>query len=171
MHDGGNVVLWLIGLFVIPLIVIAIDHTKIWHAVLGAVALLALRLAMLVLGAVRGHARYKQFPANLKVTLEGWRRMLDDKVMLRDASTWQQMAVLEVTLSPDADHAVVEAALELALPSMNSCFYGSSSVGCSGDPRDKWTRDGLRVTGSINICVLGALYTRHKLESDVSGGE
>lgn len=196
MHDGGSVALWLLALLVIPLIVIAIDHTKIWQGVLVAAVLIAVRLIVLLIGALRGHAKYKQFPGNLQVALEGWSRMLDDRSMLRDTRTWQHTAILEVALSPDADMRLVEAALELSLRSMNACFYGSSFEGCSGDPREKWSRDGLRVSGSANVCVLGALYrlilkldwihrrsggiaririsksgVRHHLVPDVAGGE
>ncbi len=198
MHDGINMFPWIFAFITTILLVILGSRTEqrtvLYLALVGAGVIL-IRFAIFVVGLIRGYGPFKAFPADLKIPLEGWDRMLDERIV-GDPSQFQDEAVLTVTPAAGADTVLFEAVLELALRDLNNHFYGSSFVGKLGDPRTRWTRQGLRVSGALNVCVLGALYrlirkldSAHrraggidrihvskgggisKYESDVSGGE
>jgi hypothetical protein len=57
-------------------------------------------------------------------------------------------------LAPGADRAPYEAALELFLPRTLDCFYPND---VEVDPRRRWSRDGLVVSGALNVYILRVL--------------
>ncbi|MBL0216621.1 MAG: hypothetical protein IPQ07_22405 [Myxococcales bacterium] len=60
-----------------------------------------------------------------------------------------------------ADREVIEAALTLCAAAANAHFYHADSVlGAATDPRVKWTREGSKISGSLNVWIIGELSRR-----------
>ncbi len=154
MHHGGMSFLWFLpGAVVLGLIMFADRPWFRYGAAAWGIAF-AIRLTIYTVGLLRGYAQFKRFPADLDVTLEGWYPMLDEQ-LLKDPEEWQTNSPLEVERRAAADAAPVAAALDLCLPRANGWFYSSDK---GFDSRVPWKRTGTRVSGSLNVWVLGALY-------------
>lgn len=158
MWKGGPHLLWFLPLSVfLPLVVISKATWLRYAAAVYGVAF-GLRVVWYFVQLLRGYAAFKRFPADLRTKLEGWYPMLDE-TLINDPEQWQAGCELVVTVDDGADSAPVAAALELFVPRANSWYYTPDSIGgAASDPRTKWTREGTRVSGSLNVWILGELY-------------
>jgi hypothetical protein len=149
MHDGGMSFWWFLPLSVFVGVIFLARSPWFYYPALVYSSALTLRLAIYGVGLLRGYARFKRFPGELRVQLEGWDALLDEQI-LGDPEYWQPQVTVEVALDELADRAPTEAALDLFLPAANRRIYDNGL--------DTWERNGLRVAGSLNVWVLGALY-------------
>jgi len=158
MWKGGPHLLWFLPIAVLGGLVMFGGSTWFKYAAGIYGVAFGLRVLWYFIQLFRGFAAFKRFPADLRIDLEGWYPMLDEK-LINDPEQWQSECELTVTLEPGADSAPVAAALDLFVPCANGWYYTPDSIaGAASDPRTKWTREGTRVTGSLNVWILGELY-------------
>ncbi len=158
MHDGGMSFAWFLPLAIVFGLGFVVREPWFRAASFAYLGALALRLVIYGIGLYRGYREFLRFPADLAFPLSGWVPLLVEE-LTKDPEQWRDTVTLEVTLAPEADREVVEAALDLGTGRANGRFYtGESFSGSAGDVREKWKREGTRIQGSANIWVIGDLY-------------
>ncbi len=158
MHDGSPGLLWWVPLGALFVMAFVVKAAWFRYTLLVYGAAFAVRVVIYVIGLFRGYAEFQRFPGSLAFPMEGWLPLLVEEITT-NPEQWRGQVELAVTLAPQADREVVEAALELCTRSANRQFYtGESFFGSAGDVREKWKREGTTIAGSANIWVIGDLY-------------
>lgn len=156
MHDGGFALPWMFAaITAVTVLLVAPSAAYIALAILGVCIV---RLGIYVIGLLRGHRAFLQFPTDLAFPVDGWSALLGEE-LISNPEQWQVHAELVVHHDDTADREVIEAALTLCAAAANAHFYHADSVfGAATDPRVKWTREGSKISGSLNVWIIGDLY-------------